>query len=230
LRPRGASGDGALTRSDGWFYGPYKYKFGRYQGDCFMKAEDKLSLSDGTLDRDAWAALWNRLPERMRRGAAEFVLQKLHALESGGDWRIAWHYESTEHREESDAPTFEFDQPGDVITFKGSLQIGSVGEEARADPALLVSVACLNIVEWQALRHALPESSDLGDNFKDYTNRENQRFAALVRAGKNPCRVAIPAAVFLDWCASNGRTPDAASRDAFAAEKFRQEQTRFDMG
>jgi hypothetical protein len=82
-----------------------------------MKAEDRLSLSDGTFDRDAWAALWDRLPERMRRGAAEFVLQKLHALESGGDWRIAWHYESTEHREESDAPTFEFDQPGDVITF-----------------------------------------------------------------------------------------------------------------
>jgi hypothetical protein len=28
LRPRDASGDGALTRSDGWLYGPYKYKLG----------------------------------------------------------------------------------------------------------------------------------------------------------------------------------------------------------
>ena len=27
MRPTGASGDGALTRSDGWLYGPYKYKF-----------------------------------------------------------------------------------------------------------------------------------------------------------------------------------------------------------
>ena len=29
MRPRYANGDGALTRSDGWFYGPYKYKLGR---------------------------------------------------------------------------------------------------------------------------------------------------------------------------------------------------------
>jgi hypothetical protein len=163
----------------------------------------------------------------MRHGAAEFVLQKLHALESSGRWSIAWHYETNEEREESGAPIFEFDQPGDVITFKGSLQIGSVGKETVADPELLVSIACLSIMDWQALRQALPGSSDLGDNFREYTRHEDQRFAELVRAGMNPCRVLVPAAEYLAWCSSNGRTPDTASRDAFAAERFRQEQFQY---
>jgi len=192
-----------------------------------MKAEDRIRLKSGTFDREAWAALWDRLPDQMRRGAAEFVLQKLHALESSGRWSFAWHYETNEDREESGAPIFEFDQAGDVITFKGSLQIGRVGNETTTDPELLVSVACLSIFDWQGLRQALPGSADLGENFKEYTKQEDQRFAELVRAGKNPCRVLVPAAEFLAWCSSNSRTPDAASRDAFAAERFRQEQTQY---
>lgn len=191
-----------------------------------MKAEDRIRLKSGTFDREAWAVLWDRLPERARRAAAEFVLQKLHALESSGRWSISWHYETNEEREESGAPIFEYDQPGDVISFKGSLQIGSKSE-TMTDPEKIVSVACLSITDWQALRQALPASSDLGDNFREYTRHEDQRFAELVRAGKNPCRVLVPAAEFLAWCSSNGRSPDALSRDAFAAERLRLEQSRY---
>ena len=90
-----------------------------------MSAEDRKRLKSGGFDREAWAALWDRLPERMRRSTLEFVLQKLHAVESGGRWSFSWHYETSEQREESGAPVFEDDQPGDVITCKGSLQIGN---------------------------------------------------------------------------------------------------------
>ncbi len=187
-----------------------------------MKAEDKIRLKSGTFDREAWAGLWDRLPERSRRSAAQFVLEKLHALESGGRWSNSWHYETSEEREESGAPIFEFDQPGDVITFKGSLQIGRAGE-TMTDPEFVVSVACLTITDWQALRQALPASSDLGDNFREYTSHEAQRFAELVQAGKNPCRVLVPAAEFLAWCSSSMRLADAASRDVFAAERLQEE-------
>jgi hypothetical protein len=185
-----------------------------------MKAEDRLRLRSGSFDREAWAQLWDRLPERARRGAAEFVLQKLHALESSGQWSISWHYETNEEREESGAPIFEFDQPNDVITFKGSLRIGNVGE-TMTDLQRVVSVACLAITDWQALRQVA--TSQLGENFKEITKHEDQRFAELVRAGNNPCRVIVPASEFLTWCSSNNRPPDAASRDAFAAERLQQE-------
>jgi hypothetical protein len=89
-----------------------------------MNAVDRKRLESGGFDREAWAALWDRLPERMRRGTAEFVLQKLHAVESGGRWSMSWCYETRENREESDSP-IEEDQSGDVITFKGSLQVGN---------------------------------------------------------------------------------------------------------
>ncbi len=191
-----------------------------------MKAEDRIRLKSGTFDREAWAGLWDRLPEQARRGAAEFVLQKLHAFESSGRWSISWHYETNEEREESGAPTFEYDQRGDVITFKGLLQIGNVSE-SMMDPESVVSVACLRLSDWQALRQALPASSDLGDKFNEYRRHEDQRFAELVRAGKNPCRILVPAAEFLAWCSSNSRSPDAASRDAFAAERLRLEQSRY---
>jgi hypothetical protein len=32
---------------------------------------------------------------------------------------------------------------------------------------------------------------------------------------------------YLSWCSSNSRSPDAASRDAFAAERFRLEQSKY---
>ena len=90
-----------------------------------MNAEDRKQLKSGGFDRDAWAALWDRLPERTRRSTVEFVLHKLHAIESGGRWSMSWSYETNEQREEPVAPNSEDDQPGDVITFKGSLQVGN---------------------------------------------------------------------------------------------------------
>ena len=90
-----------------------------------MNAEDRKRLKSGGFDREAWAELWDRLPERARRSTVEFVLQKLHAIESGGRWSMSWHYETVEQREESKAPIVEDDEPGDVITFKGSLQVGN---------------------------------------------------------------------------------------------------------
>lgn len=187
-----------------------------------MKAEDRIRLESGTFDREAWAELWDRLPDRSRRGAAKFVLHQLHAIESSGQWRISWHYETNEVRENSGAPIFEFDQAFDVISFKGSLQIGAASD-MTPDPELAVSVACLTFFDWQAMRQAHPASSDLGDDFREITRREEQRFAELVRAGKNPCRVIVPATEFLEWCSSNSRSPDAASRDAFAAERLQLE-------
>jgi len=90
-----------------------------------MKAEDKELLESGRFDRVAWAALWDRLPDRMRRSTAEFVLQKLHAIESNGQFSMQWTYETSEEREASGGTIFEHDQPGDVVSFHGSLQIGS---------------------------------------------------------------------------------------------------------
>jgi hypothetical protein len=60
----------------------------------------------------------------MRRSTLEFVLQKLHAVESNGRFSMAWAFETSEKREESGEPIYEDDQPGDVITFKGVVQIG----------------------------------------------------------------------------------------------------------
>ena len=90
-----------------------------------MHPQDRKRVKSGGFDREAWAALWDRLPERARCSTVEIVLHKLHAIESGGRWSMSWHYQSSEEREESGAPIFEDDQPGDVITFKGSLQIGN---------------------------------------------------------------------------------------------------------
>jgi hypothetical protein len=90
-----------------------------------MNAADRNLLKSGDFDRETWTALWDRLPERARRSTLEFVLQKLHAMESSGRWSMSWHCETSAGREESGAPIFENDQPGDVITFKGSLQIGN---------------------------------------------------------------------------------------------------------
>lgn len=95
-----------------------------------MNAEDRRRLSAGEFDREAWAGLWDRLPQRARRSTLEFVLHKLHAFESGGQWSMSWHYESSEQREESGGPIFKDDQPGDVITFKG----GGSRLEARKIP------------------------------------------------------------------------------------------------
>lgn len=55
----------------------------------------------------------------------EFVLQKLHAIESGGRFSMSWHYDTNAEHEESGGPVFEDDQPDDIITFDGSLQIGN---------------------------------------------------------------------------------------------------------
>jgi hypothetical protein len=99
-----------------------------------MHANDYKRLDDRDFDRKSWMALWDRLPDFARKNAIKFVLQQLHALESSGRWRISWDYETNQQREDAsqgahsdDAITFEFhsDQPDDVITFKGSLQIGN---------------------------------------------------------------------------------------------------------
>jgi hypothetical protein len=92
--------------------------------------------------------------------------------------------------------------------------------EQMTDPELVVSVACLSIDDWEALKKALPDSSDLGNDFWEFTRDEDERFAHLERAGKKPRRVIVPVAEFLAWCSSNRRSPDAASREAFAAERL----------
>jgi hypothetical protein len=187
-----------------------------------MKAEDSIRFKSDAFDREAWAELWDRLPERGRRGAVRFVLQQLHALESGGNWQITWHYDTNVEREDSGAPIFAYDQPGDVITFKGSLRIGK-GGGLPTEPAFMVSVPCLTLVDWKTLRETLAESSDLPDEFTENTRGEDERFAELVRSGKNPCRVIVPAAEFLAWCTANNRSPNAASREAFAGARLQQE-------
>jgi hypothetical protein len=92
-----------------------------------MTAEDQACLKRREFDREAWAELWDSLPERLRRSALTFVLNELHAIESGGTFSVAWHYETSEQREESGAPIYDTDQPGDVVTFKGRIQYGSAG-------------------------------------------------------------------------------------------------------
>jgi hypothetical protein len=98
-----------------------------------MKAEDRIHLKSGSFDREAWAALWDRLPtDRLRQNTAEFVLHKLHAIESGGHWKMTWIYVTSTEREDAaellpssnDPPSPHVDQPDDVITFNGSLTIG----------------------------------------------------------------------------------------------------------
>lgn len=66
-----------------------------------MNAKDRKRLNTGEFDKEAWAELWDRLPQRARRSTLEFILHKLHAIESGGQWSMSWYYESSEMREES---------------------------------------------------------------------------------------------------------------------------------
>ena len=93
-------------------------------------------------------------------------------------------------------------------------------EEQMTDPELVVSLACLDIDDWQELKQSLPDSSDLGDDFWEFSRREDERFTQLLRAGKNPFRIIVPAKEFLAWCSSNHGSPDAASREAFAAQRL----------
>jgi hypothetical protein len=91
-----------------------------------MNAEDKARLASG-FDREAWATLWDRLPERMRRGVLRFILHLLHAVESRGAYSIRWHYVTAEEREEANEPiqeADEADQPGDLIKLTGEFRIG----------------------------------------------------------------------------------------------------------
>jgi hypothetical protein len=90
-----------------------------------MKREDRAQLETEGFDRDSWAALWDRLPEKMRRRTIEFVLHKLHAIESGGRFSTVFSYETAAAREDSDGPIYHDDQPGDVITFQATFQFGT---------------------------------------------------------------------------------------------------------
>jgi hypothetical protein len=190
-----------------------------------MKPHDAILLRSGTFDRDDWASLWDRLPERARRSAAQVILQELHAIESGGRWKITWEYESNIRRE-SDDPVFEFDQPGDVITFEGSVHIGTAGA-GITDTEPLVGVGCLTVSEWHALKYAVPDAPEFANNYVEFKKQEDRRFADLVRAGRNPCRVNVPAAELLAWCSSNSRPVNTASLDLFAAEKFEAQLARY---
>ena len=89
-----------------------------------MKPEDRALLNSGRFDREAWTAMWDRLPARMRRSTASIVLQKLHAIESGGEWSFRMLNESADARSGAGGLEFDEDQPGDVIIFSGSLRIG----------------------------------------------------------------------------------------------------------
>jgi hypothetical protein len=90
-----------------------------------LKPEDRVLLKSGKFDREAWAALSDRLPESMRRKTVEFVLHKLHAIESGGRSSTMFTYETSAERAESGAPIYEDDQPGDVVTFQATFQFGN---------------------------------------------------------------------------------------------------------
>lgn len=185
-----------------------------------MKAEDKIRLDSASFDRESWAALWDRLPERLRKSTLQFVLERLHANESGGNWRMTWTYETGAKQEDSGAPIFEFTQFADVITFKGSMQVGPVGSLSPSTP--LVSVVCLRITDWKTLKDTFP-SIDLADDFQEVERLEKQQFVELVRDGKNPCRVQLFAAEFMAWCSTNRREPNASGRNDFAAEKLQAE-------
>jgi hypothetical protein len=89
-----------------------------------LKPEDHAHLKSGKFDREAWAELWDRLPEKARSSVLQFVLHELHAIESGGMFSIRWNFETSEQREETGAQVYENDQPGDVITFCGRVRIG----------------------------------------------------------------------------------------------------------
>ncbi|MDB5386190.1 MAG: hypothetical protein JWM11_1836 [Planctomycetaceae bacterium] len=89
-----------------------------------MKADDQARLESGEFSHEDWNALWDRIPEKMRKGTVEFVLHKLHAIESSGRYQIRWEYVTSTEREETGAPIFDHDQPGDVITFGGLVQFG----------------------------------------------------------------------------------------------------------
>ena len=97
-----------------------------------MHADDRKRLTARDFDRKSWTVLWDCLPDFARRNGIEFVLQKLHVLEASGRWSMSWNYETNEQREE----VFEGDQPGDAITFNGSLQ-----SEKPTTPALPKSKA-----------------------------------------------------------------------------------------
>jgi len=87
-----------------------------------MRAKDRARIRVFT--REEWVELWNRIPENGRRNILSFIFHELYALETGGAFGVQWHYETSEHREETDGPIFDEDQPGDSITFKGHLSIG----------------------------------------------------------------------------------------------------------
>lgn len=103
-----------------------------------MRPADRALLKSGSFDREAWAALWDRLPKTSKKTAAVFVLHLLHVHESGGDASISFDYVTSAEREESDpepvdlplVPTFPIpdcheDQPGDVVTMEGRFHFGS---------------------------------------------------------------------------------------------------------
>ncbi len=97
-----------------------------------MTSDDRADLArvkSGEFIREEWADLWDRVPAKMRRGIVEYVLQALHAFETGGRFRIRWTYETNAQRKNdgSNTTVVDEDQPGDVISFFGSLQIGSGG-------------------------------------------------------------------------------------------------------
>jgi hypothetical protein len=94
-----------------------------------MKPEDRSLLESGKFDRDAWAALWDRLPERMRKKTAEFVLHKLHAVESGGQFSTRFSYQRGSEPPDPRSRIYQ-DKPGDVVTCEARFEFG-YGENRR---------------------------------------------------------------------------------------------------
>lgn len=95
--------------------------------------------------------------------------------------------------------------------------------EAMRNPELVVSFPSLSIDTWELLRSAAPPAPDLGDDYWDFDAVERERFNTLASQGKSPKRVSLRGDELIAWCSTNGRPPDAAAREAFAAEELLRE-------
>jgi hypothetical protein len=96
-------------------------------------------------------------------------------------------------------------------------------EQEMTNPELVVPLPILGINEWGSLKQWYPDS-ELPDDFREMSRRDDQLKKSLQQAGKKPISVIIRAGEFLSWCTVHQRAPNAGSREDFAKEKILHER------
>jgi hypothetical protein len=92
--------------------------------------------------------------------------------------------------------------------------------ENMSAPEKVVAVPFFTEDEWEKLRATVPDAAALGDSYEKWEAIASDEYRNRRLERKDPQRILIDVEQFLEWCRTENRQPDAASRNTFAEIKL----------